>query len=397
MSSANLNNGIPGWLWLMGAMTALGPLAIDMYLPAFPSIVQSLSATQGQVERTLASYLLGLALAQIAYGPITDRYGRKKPLLAGLIIFTVASVGCALTGDIEHLTYWRIAQAFGGAAGIVIPRAVIRDNLNTRDASKALSLLILIMGVTPILGPILGGQVLLFVGWRGIFGIMTVVGAALLTASIFTMKETLPPENVIGLKVSTIGRNYWGLLRDRQFICYSLAGGFGSAGLFTYIAGSPRIFMDVYDVDPQYFAILFGLNAAALIFTSQISARLLNRHSPEKLLKKAQIAIVLASLAGVTLTLLGWLDLTLLMVCLMAFMASQGFVNPNAAALALAKQGGRLGVASAMMGTVQMLCGAAVGLGISHWQSETALPLTGLLAGCAVLSWLFGRIALRAA
>ena len=381
----------------MGLLSALGPLAIDMYLPAFPAMVHSLNTTQGQVELTLASYLLGLAAAQMFYGPFADRFGRKKPLLMGLVIFIVASVGCSLANDIDHLIWWRIAQAFGGAAGMVIPRAVIRDNFETRDAAKALSLLILILGVTPILAPILGGQMLIFSSWRSIFGFMAFVGVLLLIAVARTMRETLPPENAIPLRLGIIGRNYWGLLRDKKFLCYSLAGGFGSAGLFTYIAGSPRVFIDIYHVDPKYFGVLFGLNAAALIFTSQVSARLLNRHAPETILKKAQIGIVCMSLLGLFFTLAGWLTLPLLMVCLMGFMASQGFVNPNAAALALAHQGKRLGVASALMGTLQMLCGALAGTTISVWQSSTPLPLTGMLAFFAFLSWLFGRIATRAA
>ncbi|MCI2807181.1 Bcr/CflA family multidrug efflux MFS transporter [Eoetvoesia caeni] len=388
---------MPGWLVLMGALAALGPLAIDMYLPSFPAIVEGLNTTQGQVERTLASYLFGMALAQMIYGPLADRYGRKPPLLGGLIIFTIASVGCTLTGDIEHLTLWRIAQAFGGAAGMVIPKAVIRDNFSTRDAAKAMSLLMLIMGVTPILGPILGGQILLFVGWRGIFGLMAIGGALLLLASLLTMRETLAPQNRAPLRVSSIAGNYWQLLRDRQFICFSLSGACGSAGLFTYISGTPRVVMGVYGVAPTYFGFIFGLGAAALILAAQVNARLLDRHTTEKLLKLALISVVVSSAAALALTLLGLLTLPLLMVCLMGFMASQGFVNPNAAALALSRQGMRLGVASALMGTLQMLFGALAGLAISQWQSDTALPLTGILAISTVLSWLFGRIGLRAA
>jgi DHA1 family bicyclomycin/chloramphenicol resistance-like MFS transporter len=396
MHSKDLKNIIPSWLILMGLLSALGPLAIDMYLPAFPSMVQDLGTTQGQVERTLASYLLGLAAAQLFYGPFADRFGRKKPLIMGLIIFTAASVGCALASDIEHLIWWRIAQAFGGAAGMVIPRAVIRDNYETRDAAKALSLLILILGVTPILAPILGGQMLIVGSWRGIFGIMALAGLLLTIAVVRTMRETLLPKHAVPLRFSTIGRNYWGLLCDKQFMSYSLAGGFGTAGLFTYIAGSPRVFMDIYQVDPKYFGVLFGINAAALILTSQISARLLNRYAPERILRQAQTGIVVMSLLGLALTLMGWLNLTLLMVCLMGFMGSQGFIGPNAAALALSRQGKRLGVASALMGTLQMLCGALAGVTISVWQSDTPLPLTGVLAISASLSWLFGRIASRA-
>ncbi len=387
---------IPRWLILMGLLTALGPLAIDMYLPAFPAIAQGLATTHGQVERTLAGYLFGLAIAQLFYGPFADRYGRKKPLIAGLLIYIVASMGCAFTHDIEHLTLWRIAQAFGGAAGIVIPRAVIRDNFDTRDASKALSILMLVMGVTPILAPILGGQILSFGSWRGIFGIMTACATALLISVAWSMKETLNPERVIPLGINIIARNYLALLRHRQFMCYTLAGGFGSAGMFAYIAGSPRVFIEVFQVGPQYFGLLFGINAAALIVAAQVSARLLNRHSPESLLGKAQISLVLMTILALALTIAGAITLLSLMLCLVGFMASQGFVNPNAAALALTEQGRRLGVASALMGTLQMLCGASAGFTVSIWQTASPLPLTTILAICASLSWLFGRIALKA-
>ncbi|WP_442596859.1 multidrug effflux MFS transporter [Parapusillimonas sp. JC17] len=387
---------IPSWLILMGLLTALGPLAIDMYLPAFPDMVLSLGASQGMVERTLPSYLLGLAAAQVFYGPFADRYGRKKPLLLGLVVFTVASIGCSLTDNIEQLNMWRVAQAFGGAASMVIPRAVIRDNFDTRDASKALSVLMLVMGVTPILAPILGAQVLAFGSWRHIFAIMALCSTLLFISVIIGMRETLPAEKAIPLSFANIGRNYRGLLAHKRFMCYTLAGGFGSAGMFAYISGSPRVFINVFDVHPQYFGLLFGVNAAALIATSQISARLLNRHVPETLLKFAQAGLLAVSLAGFVMTLAGILTSPWLMAALLCFMAGQGFVNPNAAALALREQGHRLGVASAMMGTLQMLCGAAAGLGVSAWQSDTALPLTGILTFCAFLSWLFGRAALKA-
>ncbi|NYT62160.1 Bcr/CflA family multidrug efflux MFS transporter [Alcaligenaceae bacterium] len=380
----------------MGLLSALGPLAIDMYLPAFPAMALGLNTTPGHIERTLASYLFGLAMAQLFYGPFADRYGRKKPLIAGISIFILASIGCAFTNNIESLTWWRVAQAFGGAAGMVIPRAVIRDNFDTSDASKALSILMLVMGVTPILAPILGGQVLAFGSWRWIFGIMAVSGMALLAGVTLTMKETLHPDRVIPLGATIIGRNYLSLIRHKKFMCYTLAGGFGSAGMFAYIAGSPRVFIEIFHVDPQHFGLLFGVNAISLIVAAQVSARLLNRHTPQALLKKAQISLVAMTLIALVLTLMGAITLLLLMLCLVGFMASQGFVNPNAAALALAEQGKRLGVASALMGTLQMLCGASAGLAVSIWQTPSPLPLTGMLALCACLSWLFGRMALKA-
>ncbi|MFA5521257.1 MAG: Bcr/CflA family multidrug efflux MFS transporter [Castellaniella sp.] len=388
-------NRIPGWLLLMGLLTALGPLAIDMYLPAFPAIAQDLGTHHGHVEQTLAGYLFGLALAQLFYGPIADRFGRRRPLLLGLCIFIIATMGCAQAQDIGHLVGWRIAQAFGGAAGMVIPRAVIRDNFDTRDASRALSLLLLIMGVTPILAPILGGQLLIWTSWRWIFHAMTLIAGLLLLSAMIGMRETLAREYVTPLRPGIIARNYRELLAHRRFLCYTLAGGFGSAGMFTYIAGSPRIFMEIYGVDPRWFGVLFGLNAAALIVSSQISARLLSRHAPEQLLRRAQVSLVAMTIPALALTLADQLDLIMLMFSLMGFMASQGFVNPNSAALALHEQGHRLGAASAMMGALQMLCGAGAGVLVSLWQSADALPLTGLLAACALLSWLFGRLALK--
>lgn len=388
---------IPRWLVLMGLLTALGPLAIDMYLPAFPSIAKGLNASTGDVERTLASYLLGLALAQLFYGPLADRYGRKPPLLLGLLIFITASVACALADNIGQLSFWRIAQAFGGAAGIVIPRAVIRDNFDTRDASKALSILLLVMGVTPILAPLVGGQVLQLANWRVIFAIMAGCGLALLVAAWRSMRETLPAEKIIALQPAIIWSNYKGLLKHRKFLCFTLAGGFGSAGMFSYIAGSPRVFIEIYGIDASHFGLFFGANALALISASQLSARLLNRWSPQALLRHAQISLMGMTLLALALTLAGSLTFPLLMICLLGFMASQGFVNPNSAALALAEQGHRLGAASALMGALQMCCGALAGTVVSAWSADSALPLTGTLAICATLSWLFGRIALAKA
>lgn len=377
----------------MALLTALGPLAIDMYLPAFPSMASSLDTSMGSIERTLASYLFGLAGAQLIYGPVADRYGRKKPLLFGVALFTVASIGCALSTEIEHLTLWRVLQAFGGAAGMVIPRAVIRDNFDTRDAAKALSMLMLIMGVTPILAPLLGGQLLIYSSWHSVFVFMCLVGIALFVATWRSMQETLNPDNLIPLRPALIARNYYELSRHRRFLFYSLAAAFGSGGMFAYISGSARVFISIYEVDPSYFGLLFGLNAGSFILAAQVSARLLNRFSPDTLLKWAQHIQLLFILSALTLTLSHQLGLASLMICLMGFMACQGFIGPNSAALALAEQGRRLGVASALMGTIQMLCGAAAGLAVSAWHSTTPLPLTAVLAGCACLSWLSGRIA----
>lgn len=377
----------------MGALTAIGPFAIDMYLPAFPTIAANLGVPRGDVERTLAAYLIGLAMAQVFYGPMADRYGRKPPLLVGLTLFMIASLGCALSGSVEALTGWRVVQAMGGAAGIVIPRAVIRDHYETHEAARAMSLLMLIMGLAPILAPLAGGQLLAITSWRSLFWVMLAGGAMLMAAVILIMKESLAPERVVPLRWETILRNYRDLFAHRGFMAHSLAGGFGQAGMFAYIIGSPRVFIELYGVPPQYYGLLFGTNALSLIVCSQISARLLRTYTPRQLQRRALTSLACASLAAVALTLVGWMTLPLLMLCLISYMGSQGFVNPNSAALALSDQGKRLGAASALLGTLQLSCGALAGFAVSAWQTDSALPLTTTLATCACLSWISGRVA----
>lgn len=381
----------------MGALSAIGPFSVDMYLPAFPHMAQSLQVSQGEVERTLAAYLIGLALAQIFYGPLADRYGRKPPLLAGLTLYMIASMGCALTHDVHTLTVWRIVQALGGAAGIVIPRAVIRDHYNTQESARAMSLLMLIMGLAPILAPLAGGQLLRIADWRSLFWFMMGAGGILTGFVFFTMKESLTPERVVPLRWRTILQNYRELLKHRGFLAHSLASGFGQAGMFAYIIGSPRIFIELYEVSPQHYGFLFGANAMGLIIGSQISARLLRTYAPHQLQPRALNALAVISLIAIALTVTGLINLPLLMLCLIGYMTSQGFVNPNSAALALSAQGKRLGVASALLGTLQFSCSAVAGLIISTWQSVSPFPLTATLAVCACLSWSFGRVARKAA
>jgi len=254
----------------------------------------------------------------------------------------------------------------------------------------------MIMGVTPVLAPLLGAQMLLLWNWRGIFLVMALCAILLVLGVLRTMRETLRPERASSsLHPGVILRNYRQLLGERQFLGYTLAGAFGTAGMFSYIAGSPRVFLDLFQINPSLFGWFFGVNAAALILSAQVSARLLSRHSPAYLLRYAQSVQLGFALLGLGLTLAHALTLPWFMVCLMGFMASQGFANPNAAALSLDKQGHRLGVASALMGALHMLCGALAGWSVSVLPAIGALPLTGTLGLCTVLSWGFGRSALR--
>ena len=387
--------GLPGWLLLMGALTAIGPVSIDMYLPAFPDMAANLGATGSQVERTLAAYLIGMAGAQLIYGPLADRFGRKPPLYGALLVYILASAGCALAPSVEFLTICRVVQAMGGAAGMVISRAVVRDHYSTQEAARALSMLMLVMGIAPILAPLIGGQVLALVGWRGIFAVITLAGIALLIAVSRIMVESLPPEKQVALSWGHIFRTYGGLITHRRFVAFALSGGMGSATMFGYIVASPRLFIEHFGVSPQSYGFIFGLNALSLIIGSQVSARLLGKHRPEKLLPWALTAMMSAGLSVLTLTLLGWATMPLVMLCMMSFMFTQGFVGPNSAALALSDQGRQLGSASAMMGAITMSCGALAGMTVSLWHTTGPAPLAWIMGGCTTLAFFLGRSARR--
>ena len=395
--SARLNAmGLPGWLLLMGALTAIGPISIDMYLPAFPEMAANLGATGSQVERTLAAYLIGMAGAQLIYGPLADRFGRKPPLYGALIVYILASAGCALAPTVEFLTVCRVVQAMGGAAGMVISRAVVRDHYSTQEAARALSMLMLVMGIAPILAPLVGAQVLGLAGWRGIFAVITLAGIALLIAVSRIMVESLPHEKQVALSWGHIFRTYWGLIRHRRFVAFALSGGMGSATMFGYIVASPRLFIEYFGVSPQSYGLIFGFNAFSLIVGSQVSARLLKTHRPEKLLPWALFAMMSAGLSALALILIGWITMPLIMLCMMSFMFTQGFVGPNSAAMALSDQGRQLGSASAMMGTLTMSCGALAGLTVSLWDMAGPAPLGWIMGGCTTLAFFLGRSARRA-
>lgn len=388
-------DGIPAWLVLMGLLTMTAPLAIDMYLPAFADMAVALSADGGAVERTLAIYLIGMALGQLAYGPISDRFGRKPPLYFGLAVFTLASAGCALAPSIDQLIFWRAVQALGGSACMVVPRAVIRDHYNTQGAARAMSLLLLITGAAPLLAPTLGAQVLIFASWRAIFWFLAAVGAALLVGLHWGMQETLDRTQAPSLSLRSLAQTYGQLLTHRQFITMATAGGLGTGGLFAYLTGSPRVLLEVYGVSPPSYALLFALNALALIVGAQINARLLRKHQPGFILRHALIAWVLISGATILATAFDRLALWGLMASLMGYMACQGFIGSNASALALMRQGRRLGAASALLGTLQFMLGAIAGLLVSLWRTDNALNLVVVMGLCSALALVLGRRGLQ--
>ncbi|MFZ4790258.1 MAG: Bcr/CflA family multidrug efflux MFS transporter [Candidatus Competibacteraceae bacterium] len=383
------------WLLMLGALIAIAPMSIDMYLPSLPTIATEFGVTASAVQFTLSSFFIGLALGQAVHGPLADRYGRKPPLYAGLALYIAASIGCALAPDITALTALRFMQAVGGCAGVVIARAIVRDRCDAHASARVYSLLMLIMGLAPILAPFFGGWILALAGWRAIFGILALFGSAVLVAVWRFLPETRPEHSIARAGISQALRVYGELLRDRRFLGYTLSGGFAAAGMFAYITGSPQVFIALYGVPAQDYGWLFGLNALGLIAGSQYNRRLLLHHSADTILRLANRATVILGLVLVAAVISGRGGLPGLLIPLFGYLVTLGFTGPNTIALALAHQGIRAGSASALIGTLQFgiatLSSAAVGL----LGSQSALPMAAVIAGCGLLAygahrWLVG-------
>jgi len=379
------------WLIMLGTLTAVGPLATDMYLPAFPAVEAGLAAPAGAVQFSLASFFIGMAVGQLFYGPVSDRFGRRPPLLAGLALFTVASLGCALAGSVTALVAWRFLEAVGGCASVVIARAVVRDRCGAREAARAFSLLILVFGLAPILAPLLGGWVVAGLGWRAIFGLLAFYGAACLLAVYRLLPETHDSRHEPPLNLGRVLGDYGRLLSSRGFLGYTLVSGLAFAGMFAYIAGSPFVLIQLHAIPAEHFGWFFGLNALGFVLLSQANARLLKGTPLTVLLHRAVWAPAAAGLTLAVLGLAGWLPLPVLLAGFFVYVASLGFIGPNAMAATLATHGQRAGTASALMGALQFtlatLAGALVGL--AH--DGTAQPLLLIMAACGVGAWLAHR------
>ncbi len=370
---------IPFWLpILLGTLTAIGPLSIDMYLPGFPAIEAEFSAL-GLAPATLAAFFAGLAVGQMVQGALADRYGRRAPLLAGLGLYTAASVGCALAPDITTLSVFRALAAFGGSAGMVIPRAMVRDLAQGVDAARLMSRLMLVMGAAPILAPSLGALLLDRTGWRGMFWLLAAYGLSAMAAIVWKLPETLPPPQRRRAGLRAVTQTYVSLLHDRYFLAPALTSGLGLGGMFASIAATPAIFIGHFHMPPDMFAVVFGLNASGFIVASQINSLLLRRYHLGHVLSRALVALGLAALILLGMSLWnppsGWWLQPPLMLC----MATLGCVVPNATVEALARHGARAGSASALMGTLQFLLGACFGLAATLLADGTPMPLAGLI------------------
>ncbi len=366
------SNGGLRLILILGSLIALGPLTIDMYLPSLPAITTEFMTSSATVQLTLTGTLLGLALGQLLIGPLSDAVGRRRPLLAGTAVHVVASLVCLVAPNIVVLGGARVLQGVGAAAGAVIALAVVRDLFTGRAAAVLLSRLILVMGVAPVIAPTLGGWILTFTSWRGVFAVLAVFALVLLPVTAYGLRETLPVEHRQTAGVLGTLKNYGGLLRDRTFVGLVLVAGLAMSALLGYIAGSSFVFQQQFGLNQQQFGLLFGSGAIFLIAATQLNPVLLRRYEPRQLLFAAIIAGVVSALVLLGLALAGTGGLLGVLIPLWAVLFSVGFALPNAPAVALARHGESAGTAAALLGAVQFGIGAAIS------------PVVGLLGNNSV-------------
>ena len=369
---------------ILGILTAFGSVSIDMYLPGLPAIGREFHADTAATQLTLSIFFIGLAVGQALYGPISDRWGRRQPLLIGCAIYALASLGCALASSIESLIALRFAQALGGCAGMVISRSVVRDLYDAQESARMYSFLMLVMGLSPIVAPLIGGQLLIIVGWRAIFWLQASFGIGCLVMVAIGLPETLPAVRRTTTGVWHALALYGRLLADRQFLGYALAGGFIFGGLFAYISGSPFVFIELYNVAPEHYGLIFGANAFGLIAASQINRWLLIRYRSDAILAAMFALAAAAGLVLVLMAITGIGGLAGLLPPLFIYIASVGLIGPNATAMAMASYGRAAGSASALFGTLQFAIGAGSGALVGSLYKGTALPMAGIIAVCGV-------------
>jgi MFS transporter, DHA1 family, multidrug resistance protein len=365
---------------LLGGLTAIGPLSIDMYLPALPAISRDLVASESMIQLTLTACLVGLAAGQVLAGPLSDRLGRRRPLLIGVAAYALASLLCAAAPAAPLLVGFRLVQGLAGAAGIVIARAIVRDLYFGSAAARYFSRLILIFGLAPILAPIIGAQVLRFTSWHGIFGALAIVAVLLWLGAVLGLPETLPAERRSDGGLRGTFRTFGQLLTDARFIGYALSGGLAFGALFAYISGSPFVLQGIYGVSPQTFSVIFATNALGFVIASQINGSLVGRIPPARLLAAGLIMSATGGIAVLLVVLIGGLSLLALLVPLFLLVSSVGFIVPNATALALSRRPDAAGTGSALLGVIQSGVGAAGAPLVGAAGIRSALPMAIVIA-----------------
>lgn len=370
---------------ILGGLTAFGPLSIDMYLPAFPVMSENLGANQSQIQLTLTACVLGMAFGQVIAGPLSDRLGRRRPLMLGLVIYGIASELCAVAPSISALIGLRLVQGLGAAAGIVIARAVVRDLFSGVAMARFFSSLMLVTGLAPILAPVIGSVVLRFTTWHGVFTVLTAFGLVLLVAVAFALPETLPAERRASGNIAGVLGTFRGLLSDRLFVGYALSAGFSFAAMFSYISGSSFVLQNYYGMSPDTYSLVFGGNALGLVLLGQANGFLVGRVRIRTLFR---IGLGVGAVSGVALLAVAALDLglTALLIPMFVLIASIGMVMPNGTALALSGYAHAAGSASALLGVLQFGVGGIAAPLVGLTDTPSALPMAAVMCGLTLIA-----------
>jgi DHA1 family bicyclomycin/chloramphenicol resistance-like MFS transporter len=369
---------------ILGLMSAIGPLSIDMYLPAFPTIAKGLNTSIETVTLSLSSFFIGISIGQLIYGPLLERYGRKIPLYFGLGLYAISAFACATAVSVEMLILFRFFQALGGCVGMVASRAMVRDLFDVKDNAKVFSTLMLVIAVSPIIAPSLGGFISGYFGWRYIFVMLILVIAMILSGIYFLLPDSKGPDANYSLKPTAILSAFGSILKNPQFILYTFSGAVASAGLYAFISGSPFVFIDFFKVSQQHYGWMFGVVASGLIGSSQLNSVLLKKYNSDEIIKVALYFQSSVSIVLVSSGLLGIATVLSTVILVFLFLCCQGFIFPNASALSMAPFGHNAGNASALMGFIQMSVGALMSAMVSVFHNNTILPMTGVMAFCSI-------------
>jgi MFS transporter, DHA1 family, multidrug resistance protein len=383
---------------LLGSLATISPFSIDMYLPGFPTIAEDLNTTIAAVQLSLTSYFIGIAAGQILYGPLLDRYGRKIPLYTGLIIYVIASFACAFTKSVESLIVMRFLQAVGGCAGMVAAQALVRDIFPVDKTAQAFSWMTLVVAVSPMIAPTLGGYATVAFGWHSIFIILAVITIIILVLSYTLLPSGKKPDPSLSLRPKPVINNFITVLKQPQFLIYTFVGSFAAAAPFAYIAGSADVFMNLYHVSEQAYGWIFAIIAGVMIGSSQLNHIFLKYSTNERIIK---ISLLMQCSVGVVLfagTVLGWFDMITLIVLISLLVAGHGLVNPNSTALSLAPFSKLTGSAASLSGSMRMALGGVASAIVSALHNGTAIPMISVMVGCVLIAailLLIGRLMLR--
>lgn len=370
---------------LLGLLTTIVPFSIDMYLPGFPDIARSMNVTSAKVALSLSSFFVGIGLGQLLYGPLLDRFGRKKPLYAGLLLYLICSIGCAYAVSIESLILLRFVQAIGACSASIAATAMVRDLFPPEENAKIYSVLILVLSVSPMLAPTIGSYISAAFGWQSIFILLTILGLIISVGVFFFLPESKPADKNFSLKPPAIIEKYLFVIKEPYFIFFAFIGALGFASLFTYIASSPAVFMEHFSLTQKQYGILFAVLASGLILASQINTILLRRFKSERIILTA---VVFQNSIGVLLFLVSFLQLDnfwLIVSLLFFYLSTIGMVMPNATALAMKPFENNAGSASSLLGFIQMGLGALATVVVGLLNIKTVLPLATSMLACSLL------------